>query len=298
MGLLRDNQLQLLWTARIDYTANSAVSLHQHTDCYQLLVVLTGNGHIFTNGKRQHVNRDSVYLFKIGDSHRFYFTDACKTIDFKFKILDRELEKEISKEQVKEDCPVAELEEFKKWHHLARHIAEDSDALAWNRIDSGFKSTFISLVEKSKNRKRSAISTAKDQGIITCPGKASKHPIVQYVEANYAAKITLNLLAEMYNYNPKYIIKIFQNEVGMPPIQYLQEVRLYYARYYLEFTSLTVTEIAESIGWTSPYFSKLFKNVEGRSPREYRTFFVQYVGKDINMSKEFNNKWRISMPKS
>ena len=66
--------------------------------------------------------------------------------------------------------------------------------------------------------------------------------------------------------------KEFKRITGEPPNQFLLTLRLNKARYLLENSTLTISEIAENTGFESVYyFSKLFKNKMGKSPKFYRT---------------------------
>jgi AraC-like DNA-binding protein len=65
--------------------------------------------------------------------------------------------------------------------------------------------------------------------------------------------------------------KKFRRITGMPPGQYLQQLRLNRACEWLQQDRLTITEIAEQLGYESVfYFSRLFKRKFQMSPSEYR----------------------------
>jgi len=65
--------------------------------------------------------------------------------------------------------------------------------------------------------------------------------------------------------------QLFRDEVGAPPLAFLENQRLRRARELLEHTSLNLSEISAQAGFTSPfYFSLRFKKHFGSSPRAYR----------------------------
>lgn len=65
--------------------------------------------------------------------------------------------------------------------------------------------------------------------------------------------------------------KKFRRVTGMPPGQYLQQLRLDRACEWLRHERLTITEIAAQLGYESVfYFSRLFKRKFGMSPSGYR----------------------------
>ena len=74
-------------------------------------------------------------------------------------------------------------------------------------------------------------------------------------------------------FNYDYLRKLFQREMGVTPLQYLNNLRLYTAAEALlntEGASGSVTEIARMCGFREPlYFSRMFKKKYGLSPTHY-----------------------------
>lgn len=58
---LRDSQLQLLWTARIDYAEGSRVDAHQHADYEQLFIVLSGAGVVQSGAESSVIKEGSAF---------------------------------------------------------------------------------------------------------------------------------------------------------------------------------------------------------------------------------------------
>ena len=76
-----------------------------------------------------------------------------------------------------------------------------------------------------------------------------------------------------------YISKIFKEETGEAPINYLIKMRLERARIQLESdTQQSIKAISNSVGYEDVYyFSKLFKKYYGMSPVHYRSKFRKVV---------------------
>ena len=67
--------------------------------------------------------------------------------------------------------------------------------------------------------------------------------------------------------SPAYISKIFKEETGESPINYLIKVRLSKAEDYLKESNFSIKEIAHAVGYEDAYhFSKLFKKYYGYPP--------------------------------
>jgi len=64
---------------------------------------------------------------------------------------------------------------------------------------------------------------------------------------------------------------LFREQIGVPPRQYLEELRLQRAAQLLRSTGLPVGEIAAETGYANAfYFSSRFRKMFGKSPSEYR----------------------------
>ena len=96
--------------------------------------------------------------------------------------------------------------------------------------------------------------------------------IVTYLNEHYSQKISLDQIAHNMYLSPVYISKIFKEETGESPINYLIKIRLKKAKDTLENSrNGSIKSIANSVGYDDVYhFSKLFKKYYGMSPQNYR----------------------------
>jgi len=96
--------------------------------------------------------------------------------------------------------------------------------------------------------------------------------IIKYLNENYENKISLEQIAQNMYLSPVYISKIFKEETGESPINYLIKIRLEKAKeILLEENSGSIKSIANQVGYDDVYhFSKLFKKYYGLSPLYYR----------------------------
>ena len=101
--------------------------------------------------------------------------------------------------------------------------------------------------------------------------------IVTYLNENYASKISLDQIARNMYLSPVYISKIFKEETGESPINYLIKIRLEKARDILVSGEAgSIKHIANSVGYDDVYhFSKLFKKYYGISPLYYKKNMVK-----------------------
>ncbi len=103
-------------------------------------------------------------------------------------------------------------------------------------------------------------------------GKRQNLQVVkEFLDANYASKITLDMLAERFYIDKFYLTRIFKEQFGESVTGYLLQVRITQAKQRLRFTDKPIEEVAHESGMNDAnYFSRMFKKVEGVTPGEFR----------------------------
>lgn len=94
--------------------------------------------------------------------------------------------------------------------------------------------------------------------------------IKEYVQANYAADISLETVAEKVYLHPVYLSRFFKQQVGENFRDYLFSVRMTNAIALLKKNTYKIYEISRMVGYkSSKYFSKQFKGYTGYTPKNY-----------------------------
>lgn len=92
-----------------------------------------------------------------------------------------------------------------------------------------------------------------------------------YIDANITRDITLDELAKVIYKSRSQVIRIFKNEYGTTPYEYLLAQRFRQAKALLLGSNLLIKEIASQTGFPNEhYFSILFRKKCGETPMEYR----------------------------
>ena len=93
-----------------------------------------------------------------------------------------------------------------------------------------------------------------------------------FLVENYAQDVNLNLIANIMNYSPSYLTKIFCQVYDQTPSKYITNLRISHAqKMLLHNPELSIREIGEMVGYHDQgYFSRIFKKQTGLSPFEYR----------------------------
>lgn len=104
----------------------------------------------------------------------------------------------------------------------------------------------------------------------------SLQDVKNYLDENWAMKISLDDLANRFFINKFYMTRLFRNQYGTPILSYVLDLRITQAKRMLRFSADTVESIGMSCGFDDQnYFSRVFKKVEGVTPTEYRRMWVQ-----------------------
>ncbi len=103
--------------------------------------------------------------------------------------------------------------------------------------------------------------------------KADKlNQILRYIQENFRQDISVANLSEQFQITPNYLSTLLKKRLGMKFTDYLNSLRLSYAKELLRSSRLSVREITEKAGYYSQsYFTKLFLEKEGCTPAEYRS---------------------------
>jgi AraC family transcriptional regulator len=94
---------------------------------------------------------------------------------------------------------------------------------------------------------------------------------VEVMHTHLHEKITLTDLARVGRLSLSQFTRVFKEELGVAPIEYLQELRLLRARRLLRDTDQTITQVALDCGFnSSSYFSRCFLGRFSASPSAFR----------------------------
>lgn len=94
---------------------------------------------------------------------------------------------------------------------------------------------------------------------------------IQYMETNLDKKIYVKDLAKMCGLCESQYRKLFQYELGVSPINYLNKMRINSALIKLGANNYTMAQISEMCGFTDQkYFNKIFRDETGKSPSQYK----------------------------
>lgn len=249
---------------------------HSHNDFTEITYILSGRGRYHVEGEFYDVEAGDVIICNPGERHQHIVTNSKEpTVQFfagfsgyQFRgmapdtirlkdgghllRLGFEARQEVSKhcyEMIAEN----EAGKLGKYFMLKAHLMQIV-LLMMREV----------LEQKEKQQKGMSFETYNKSYAVK--------KIITYLNENYAQKISLDQIAHNMYLSPVYISKIFKDETGETPINYLIKIRLEKARQTLEEESdSSIKSIANQVGYEDVYhFSKLFKKYYGVSPLFYK----------------------------
>jgi Response regulator containing CheY-like receiver domain and AraC-type DNA-binding domain len=94
--------------------------------------------------------------------------------------------------------------------------------------------------------------------------------VQEYIKRNLNVKLTLNHVADVFNFSPNYLSHLFSKVAKVNFVEYITETKMAAAKEMMLRGEGRIYEISQKLGYDSAfYFSKVFKKVEGISPREF-----------------------------
>jgi signal transduction histidine kinase/DNA-binding LacI/PurR family transcriptional regulator/AraC-like DNA-binding protein/DNA-binding response OmpR family regulator len=94
---------------------------------------------------------------------------------------------------------------------------------------------------------------------------------VAYLHQHYARSISRWELAQEVGVSEDYLSRVFNQELGLSPWEYLNRYRIYHAKELLRHTDDSISSVARQVGFQDQrYFSRVFRKLTGVGPREFR----------------------------
>ncbi|MEQ2027322.1 helix-turn-helix domain-containing protein [Xenorhabdus szentirmaii] len=97
------------------------------------------------------------------------------------------------------------------------------------------------------------------------------HKLQDWMHTSPSEILSVADLANKIHLCERQMKRRFKIATGKTPIQYIQQIRMSQAKYWLEKSQKTIEEISHEVGYEDiRYFRELFKRCHGLTPKEYR----------------------------
>jgi YesN/AraC family two-component response regulator len=236
----------------------------EHFHSYLLLYTRSGCGILTYRGKSYSLQPGSIMFIDCKEEHR-YSTDGIEYWDLQWVHFNGANSQSYYEQVYKNAGPVLELPKTTDVPELldrllaanrARNIQNDILSSKW-LVDVLTELLLISL------------STLHGEISYMTPPYILE--IMNQMERNCTNKITLEDLAAHSNFSKYHLAREFKRYTGYSPTEYVTNLRITLSKEMLQFSNLSIGEIAEQCGYeNASFFIRMFKKKEGLTPLEFR----------------------------
>ncbi len=252
---------------------------HCHTFT-EVVLILSGEGIHYTRQKHIPIACGDVFVIPPGQVHDYFSTRHLRLVNL---LID----------QNKMPLPFLDLEDLPGFQYLfnvePRLPLADSlpkrlslsfeDILECDRMLAGIEAM---MKTRAPGFRYQAAVEAYRVIYYICTHVSAEHPsmksgygrlaeILSRIASQPQQSYDLTRLAQESCLSQRSFRRIFQRITGMPPLRYINRMRIRLACELLKKPDLTIEEVANSVGFDdSNYFSRQFRKIMNMAPREYR----------------------------
>ena len=107
--------------------------------------------------------------------------------------------------------------------------------------------------------------------IIDVKHTEAMHKVKEYMNLNFARRITLEEVSSLVGYSPAYFSRIFKDEMGLTFKEALNSIRIEKSKTLLLSGNASIAEICSMVGFNDQsYYCKVFKKNSGVTPDKFR----------------------------
>jgi AraC family transcriptional regulator len=158
---------------------------------------------------------------------------------------------------------IRDLELERVAHQLLKEVCEPG-AETVLKVDTLARGMAEHLVTAHSN----VATKATMQRHAIAPGRLRRAQ--EFIRSNLARQMTLQEIADNAGVSVFHFARSFKRATGLPPHQYLTEMRLVEACALLRNRSLPIGQVAKAVGFTHSHFTAVFIRRLGMTPTEFR----------------------------
>lgn len=241
----------IILSCTISRTTNERTNMNDRRN-YGLTFAKSGEIVYTMDNKEYRSDKDHLLFLPKGQTYSLHCTEGGEFHVINFEIANTQSYSQIKLFQAHEPLTMQQIFLNLEVHSKSGHLRN-----RFRRLSLLYQ--LLSLAFISEDQKRMS------------PKRLILQPAMDYLENNYDdPELSNDILSKKSCVSEVYFRKLFKEEYGISPKQYVQKIRINKAIELLQSENISVTAVGEMVGYSSVFnFSKAFKMQTGYAPSEY-----------------------------
>lgn len=240
--------------------------LHYH-DCIEMTIVPYGTGIHFVNGNEYPIDENHFAIFCENDCHSIYGLskkNCIYNLMLNTNFISKKQLEYLNSIKSAKICNL-EKEQASQIIYLFDTIKSSQNAYP----DQFYKNIIDCILTIFSNAfKDTPLKFYTDNTTNTL------QQVLSYINTNFKEAISLQSIARKFGYSISNLSEHFHKSTGLPFVEYVNNIRINYAKRLLRFSDYSITNICYESGFNSmASFSRNFKNIVGVSPSQFRSLY-------------------------
>ncbi|MGE5701467.1 MAG: helix-turn-helix domain-containing protein [Clostridia bacterium] len=256
-----------------DFKPCETDELHDHPDCYQVSIPLSGVFSMQCNQTIRRMDARHSLIVTPHDEHRHMVDDTpgrLLLIGLKETLVQQVHAERMEHQKRANELAIRHWSEgandrFREWgeHVMLRSLQAPLEPLEIQQIEWELANLALSVFDGEQ--------------LATWHGSIPKahHPALQrtleFIHEEHEERLTLDEMAKTAGISKFHLIELFRDQLGCTPARYVTRLRLNRSAILLKHSDTEITELAYQVGFGSiSSFQRAFKAEYRMSPGEYR----------------------------
>lgn len=235
---------------------------HEHIEMHY---ILQGRGHFLLNLKRVNVEAGTLIIANSNVLHQG-FSDEDSYIDFRIILNIEDFSREFGKENYVFRDEILQDGEIQRLFTTMSKEYDEKTIGYKQRCKACILDLLVYLI-----RNYVVAELSGESGVQRRKNQQRCNSVIMFIENNYMQHITNQQLADLAYLSKDRFEHLFKECVGIPPQQFLNEIRLKKAANLIKKGNMTISEIAIAVGFKDyNHFSRQFRKCYKCTPQEMR----------------------------
>lgn len=224
---------------------------------YQIIYIYKGCGHFYLNEKWITLAAGSIVLFRPSEPQFYSYYAEEKPEIYWIHFTGNDCEEILRKYSI-ENCYIGENSSVKL---LFQYIITELQLKKIHYEDIILSNFYILL---------STIHRSLCQSLRHSENDFSIDRLICEINSKYMENWTVSSMADFCKLSESYFSHAFKQRMGIPPMQFLNHLRIEKAKEFLTANSMSVATVARLVGYEDPlYFSRVFRKSTGIAPHMF-----------------------------